>query len=280
MGLPRSIRPEEGCIVAGMLLLDGPIGTQLVAQGVPAPAPLWSAWALKNQPQAVGDLHRAYGAAGAQIHTANTFRCHERNAGSSWRELVAVAVRLARLGGGRVAGSIAPLRDCYRPDLSPPNPGPEHLQLAQALVAEGVDLLLVETHPELREALAATTAARSCASHVWSALTPGYDNSLMSPDQVADGARALADAGAKVVLVNCLPAAHALPYAAALAQTGLPWGIYANAGKPEEGLGWGEPGGPERYAGLAQAWLELGAQVIGGCCGTGPAHIAALNKLL
>lgn len=259
-----------------MLLLDGPIGTQLIAQGVPAPAPLWSAWALQRQPEAVGDLHRAYGAAGAQIHTANTFRCHERNAGSSWRELVRVAVKLARLGGGRVAGSMAPLEDCYRPDLSPQNPGPEHLQLAQALVAEGVDLLLVETHPRLREALTATTAARSCTPKVWSALTPGYDNSLLTPGQVADGARALADAGAQVVLVNCLPAARALPYAAAMAQTGLPWGIYANAGDAAAGLGWGDPDGPTRYAALAQAWRDLGAQVIGGCCGTGPAHIAAL----
>ena len=261
-----------------MLLLDGPIGTQLIAQGVPAPAPLWSAWALAQQPQAVADLHRAYGQAGADIHTANTFRCHERNAGASWRDLVRVAVRLARFGGGRVAGSMAPLEDCYRPDLSPPNPGPEHLQLAQALVEEGVDLLLVETHPHLQEALAATTAARSCTPEVWSALTPGYDNRLLTPAQVADGARALADAGAQVVLVNCLPAAHALPYAQALAGTGLPWGIYANAGAKEAGLGWGDPAGPARYAALARVWRALGAQIIGGCCGTGPGHIAALKS--
>lgn len=263
-----------------MLLLDGPIGTQLVAQGVPAPAPLWSAWALEHRPQAVADLHRSYGAAGAQVHTANTFRCHQRNAGPSWRELVRIAVSLARLGGGPVAGSLAPLEDCYRPDLSPPNPGPEHLMLAQALVEEGVDLLLVETHPYLPEALAATAAARSCTPEVWSALTPGFDNSLLTPRQVADGARALADVGAAVVLVNCLPAAHALPYARALAETGLPWGIYANAGEKQAGLGWGDPQGPERYAALAVVWQELGAQVIGGCCGTGPGHIAALKREL
>jgi S-methylmethionine-dependent homocysteine/selenocysteine methylase len=235
---------------------------------------------LKHRPQAVVDLHQAYCAAGAQVHTANTFRCHERNAGPSWRALVQVAVELAQVGGGRVAGSMAPLQDCYRPDLSPLNPGPEHLALAQALVEEGVDLLLVETHPHLSEALAATTAARSCISQVWSALTPGYDNSLMSPCQLADGARSLGDAGAEVVLVNCLPAAYALPYARALAETGLPWGIYANAGKPEDGLGWGDPRGPERYAEHATSWRDLGAQVIGGCCGTGPAHIAALRKHL
>ena len=193
--------------------------------------------------------------------------------------MVGIAVGLARLGGGRVAGSMAPLEDCYRPELSPPDPGPEHLQLARALVEEGVDLLLVETHPHLPEALAATTAARSCTPEVWSALTPGYDNSLLSPAQVADGARALADVGASVVLVNCLPAAHALPYAQALAGTGLPWGIYANAGEERAGLGWGDPRGPERYAALAVAWRELGAQVIGGCCGTGPGHTAAMRRV-
>lgn len=263
-----------------MVLLDGPIGTQLIAQGVPAAAPLWSAWALAHRPQAVGALHRAYGVAGAQVHSTNTFRCHARNAGPQWRALVSKAVALAREGGGRVAGSIAPLEDCYRPDLSPKDPGPEHARLAQALVQEGVDLLLVETHPHIPEALAATQAARACTDEVWSALTPGYDNRLLRPEQVADGARALVDAGASVVLVNCLPALGAMPYARALAQTGLPWGIYANAGDKADGLGWGDPKGPARYAALAQRWVDLGAQVLGGCCGTGPAHTAALKALL
>src|SRR5262245_12037015 len=103
-----------------LTVLDGPVGTELAARGVPTPAPLWSAWALVHAPEVVADIHRDYAAAGATVHTTNTFRTKRRSAPANWEELARKAVAIVRgtvPQGHRVAGSIAPLEDCYRPDL-------------------------------------------------------------------------------------------------------------------------------------------------------------------
>jgi S-methylmethionine-dependent homocysteine/selenocysteine methylase len=82
------------------------------------------------------------------------------------------------------------------------------------------------------------------------------------------------------VLVNCTPAARTIEYVERLAAIGVPFGAYANAGAAEEGIGWGETAeGPSRYAGYAEAWVRAGATLVGGCCGTGPAHVRALGRL-
>jgi len=95
---------------------------------------------------------------------------------------------------------------------------------------------------------------------------------------VAQGARAALDAGAACALVNCVPALHAMPYVRALGEVGAsPFGVYANAGEPADAIGWSAGAeGSARHEGLAAAWRDAGASVVGGCCGTGPAHVRAL----
>ena len=85
--------------------------------------------------------------------------------------------------------------------------------------------------------------------------------------------------GAATILVNCVPADRVLRYVVPLIERdlGVPIGVYANAGPRERGIGWGEPGGPERYADLAEAWVAAGVHLVGGCCGTDPDHIRALR---
>lgn len=265
-----------------LIVLDGPIGTMLEHLGVPTPPPLWSGHAVRHAPRALADLHRAYARAGATVHTAATFRTAPRTAGADADALTREAVALCRDAvpeGHRVAGSLAPLLDCWRPDLAPADPGPEHARQAERLATAGVDLLLVETFASPREAIAATRAAVRTGLPVWTALTPGFALDLLSPTELAQAARAVVNEGASRVLVNCLPAARAAPWIAALAAAGHPWGVYANAGGPEEGLRHGTPGAAARYAALAADWVRQGAEVIGGCCGTGPAHITALASL-
>ena len=133
---------------SAITLLDGPLGSELAARGVSTSLPLWSAAALDSAPEVVAAIHADYAAAGARVHTTNTFRTRPRDAGERWELLARRAVRLARdsvPAGHRVAGSIAPLADCYRPDLSPTDSRPEHRDLARLLAEEGVDLLLCET---------------------------------------------------------------------------------------------------------------------------------------
>ncbi len=117
------------------LLLDGATGTELERRGQPCPLPLWSSHALLACPDLVEAIHSEYARAGAEIITANSFRTQRRTLergaseyarlGDRDAELTALAVNLARSGAesGRsarwVAGSAAPLEDCYRPDLVP-----------------------------------------------------------------------------------------------------------------------------------------------------------------
>jgi S-methylmethionine-dependent homocysteine/selenocysteine methylase len=263
-------------------ILDGPMGTALLEAGVPTPAPRWSAAALELAPAAVAAVHAAHAGAGADVLTANTFRTTERAWGRGWAERVDQAVALARAAAGtgcRVAGSIAPLEDCYRPDLSPPDAGPEHAALAERLAAAGCDLLLCETFPHEAEALAAVRAGLRTGLPVWLALTAGPDADLLTPAQVGRAARRAVDLGAAAVLVNCVPASRTLPFVQALAGCGVPFGAYANAGAPEEGMGWGPaPDADARYLRFAATWVDVGATLIGSCCGTPASVTAALSR--
>jgi S-methylmethionine-dependent homocysteine/selenocysteine methylase len=224
----------------------------------------------------VAAVHRDYVAAGATVHTTNTFRTKRRSVGDRWEELLQRAVRIARdsVGELRVAGSIAPLEDCYRPDLSPGLASrEEHREVAQALARAGVDLLLCETFPNEVEAVVAAEEAVRTGLETWVSLLP------MTPDfPLRDTARRCVDVGASAVLINCLPAKDVLGRLDQLTNLGVPFGAYANAGDERDGYGWGAD--PElaarRYEELARQWIEAGATIVGGCCGTGPAHIARL----
>ncbi|MEM9070993.1 MAG: homocysteine S-methyltransferase family protein [Myxococcota bacterium] len=265
-----------------MIILDGPMGTELHARGVDTSLPLWSARALVHAPHVIAEIHRDYADAGATVHTTNTFRTRPRTLGDAWAKHAANAVAIARESvpsTHRVAGCIAPIEDCYRPDLSPGDRAERaHRELARVLAEAGANLLLCETFPHVGEAVAAVGAAVGTGVETWCALTAGPDAALMTPEEFAEGAMQVVDAGAKAVFINCTAATLALPYLDAIASLDVAKGVYANAGTADDEIGWTaspEPGA-ERYAALAQQWRDAGATLIGGCCGTTPAHIASL----
>jgi S-methylmethionine-dependent homocysteine/selenocysteine methylase len=263
------------------------MGTALEARGIELPAPLWTAVGIIDHPDAVADVHREYAAAGAQVHTTASFRTTARALAGTphagrWRQLVADAVRLCRQGAGEhatVAGSIAPLEDCYRPDLTPDAGAlrEEHTALAQALAAAGVDLLLVETMPTLRELAIATRCAAASGLPVWSAITLGPDGEFFDRDAVLTAAATAEDAGAEAFGLNCMPPALITPLLEAIADARQ---------RPPRLLAYGNalfPGHdlitPDEYLAHARRWRELGAQILGTCCGTSPAHLEALGAL-
>ncbi|TWU34459.1 homocysteine S-methyltransferase family protein [Novipirellula artificiosorum] len=269
-----------------LTILDGPLGTELSARGVSIDSPSWSAEAIRMAPETIAQIHRDYVAAGATIHTANTFRTRRRAVGRPWREMTDRAVQIAKQSvpkTHRVAGSIAPIHDCYRPDLSPRDPRSEHREMATQLVDSGCDLLICETFPSPREARIATEEAVRTGLETWVALTAGPNTDLMTPPQMAQAALQMVEAGAAAVLVNCTPASQSARFLQAIANTGIavPIGVYANAGSLQERIGW-EPlteAGIAQYQQYARTWVEIGATLIGGCCGTGPRHIQALTEL-
>lgn len=269
-------------------LLDGPLGTELEARGVPPVRDCWSAEAIETAPDMITAIHRDYAQKGCVVHTTNTFRTNRRASGNAWLERTRTAVKLTRQAvpqHHQIAGSIAPVEDCYRPDLSPgAKAEPEHYEMATALSEAGCDLLLCETFCDPEETISATKAAVSCDLETWVALTAGPKTNLMTAREMARLATRVVDLGATAVLVNCTPAAETRRFLEAIVKTGIPVpvGAYANAGSPDDNIGWRadcEPG-CQAYANFAKSWVHTGATIIGGCCGTGPGHMAAIREQL
>jgi len=278
------------------LLLDGAMGTELQRRGADTRLPLWSARSLEERPDLVSAIHREEAAAGADVLTANTFRTHRRTLekgglGARSRELTALAVRLAREAAetsGRevfVAGSLAPLEDCYRPDLVPDDAAldREHAEQASALAEAGADLILCETHNTVRELAAAARAAKATALPFVASMATDGTGRLLSGEPIENAVTALEPFEPDALSINCVPAAHLALDLARLAAVapGVPLAAYGNLGLPADDLGWAftEELSPEAYAGHARRWLALGTRLVGGCCGTTPRHTAALRRL-
>lgn len=286
------------------LLLDAALGSELTRRGVATPLPLWSAAAVRDAPDAIAALHADHVAAGAEIVTTATFRTTRRalakavamgdrrlegrNLAAEARTLVARAVLLARRAAPPfVAGSIAPLEECYDPQLVPDDAtlAREHAWLARDLADAGVDLLLLETMNTVREAVAAARAARATGLPVIVGFVCGSDGRLMSGETVAAAARALLAERIDGLAINCTPVASIEPPLRELCDAvagRVPIGAWGNIGRTDDIVGWTttDDCSPAQYAAAAARWLELGAHLIGGCCGTTPAHLAALRELL
>lgn len=280
------------------LLLDGATGTELNRRGVDTSLPLWSAAAIESSPGVLARIHADYAAAGAEVVTANTFRTHERNlraGGIHGRaaDWTARAVEIAREAAPQawIAGSQAPLEDCYSPQLTPDDDAlrAEHVQMAANLAAAGVDLILIETQPTIREAMAAARAAASTGlpfmvSFVCGNFVCGGDGRLLSSESLAAAAEAVLAFHPCALLVNCAPARIIEPLLCELRSAcgELPIGGYANVGEADPIQGWRntDADDPVRYAAYASTWLAAGARLIGGCCGTTPEHVRMLRQSL
>ena len=276
------------------LLLDGATGTELYRRGVDISLPLWSARAILEAPKTLLQIHVDYLRAGADIITANTFRTHRRNLkqaglGERAQQLTRRAVEIARRAiestGSRalVAGAIAPLEDSYSPQRTPPAAtlAVEHSVMANCLAACGVDALLVETMNSVREAVAATRAAVATGRPTLASVMCARDGRLLSGEPLATAAKALTALQPDALLINCVPAPELhRPLTTLRAHTSLPVGAYGNVGYLNNDGNWMQTDAvqPEAYAAYARHWREAGAMLIGGCCGTTPAHIAALRK--
>lgn len=291
-----------------VLVLDGPMGTELERRGLALTLPLWSAQALSDAPELVEDIHLEYLRAGADVITTNTFRTNPRafaavgEPASRAAEATKLAVSLARRAlarfaaeapatrlAPRIAGSIATVEDCYRPDLVPEREAllQEHMRHADVLAAAGVDLLLVETMNTVGEAEAAVTAAHATGLPVWVSFVgrPGDREGarIYSGEPFAAGVEATVRAGASRVGVNCMFADDVAPALRELRRhTDLPLLAYANGGLFDAQGRWAPDAAltPRRYGERVAEWLSLGATVVGGCCGTNPTHIGAIRGVV
>jgi homocysteine S-methyltransferase len=275
------------------ILLDGATGTELNIRGVPTRLPLWSAWALLESPETLEAIHLDYLQAGAEVLTANTFRTHRRNLeaagmGARARELTGLAVEIARraierhrlVGGGHawVAGSLAPLEDCYSPDLVPPQAQveAEHSEMATNLASAGADLILIETMNTIREAKAAARSARATGLPFVVSFVLRTDGNLFSGEPLEQAVEAVSPHAPDLMGINCTPSTMITEALLKLqGLTAIPVSGYGNIGHVEDIVGWEttEDVSPAGYGALAARWAKMGIRMIGGCCGTGPEHI-------
>lgn len=287
-----------------VVLLDGGMGQELIHRAGDRPTPLWSTTVMMEHPGLVRAVHDDYFAAGATFATTNTYAIHrDRLEGTGFEDRFAAlhAQALAEAtaareaaGHGRIAGSIGPLVASYRPDVHPPHAEAvaKYAEVARE-IAPQVDLILCETVSSLAHARAVLEGAKAAGKPVWLALTVDDEDGsrLRSGEPVADAAQLAAAEGVEAVLANC-SAPEAMPAAlAAMASAGLPFGAYANGftritkeflqDKPTvDALHAREDLTPEAYAAHVMGWVAMGATIVGGCCETGPAHIAALRRAL
>lgn len=288
-----------------LVLLDGGVATELQRAGLSVQAPWWATRALLTDAnrRILQTAHEAYLAAGARVITANTFRANLRalrqtrldDAGQAWMVHAAVGVASAARNSARVqaavvAGSIGPAEDCYRPDLVPPDGDlrAEHGWLVQQLTRSGVGLFLIETMNTLREARIALEQALSVGGRAWVSFVCADGATLLSGEKLADAALAVARDGAEAVLVNCTSPANTETALGVLSEvrpsligaypniedrTSLPGHQHVDRYLPPTL-------DPDEFAELLAGWrARYHLDILGGCCGTSPAHLAALSRV-
>jgi S-methylmethionine-dependent homocysteine/selenocysteine methylase len=277
-------------------VLDGAMGSELLRLGGQAAATLWGVGTLLEQPALIREVHRRYAEAGAEALATATFRIAPyslRRIGLATRtaELAHLAVCLAREGaeqagrGALVLASQTTLEDCYRPDLVPGDDvlAVEHRATAEALAAAGPDGLLLETFNTVREARIAAEAATATGLPVIVSFTCIPDGKLLSGENARAAAEAVVIPGVAAVGVNCTRVPDLLAALTRVAEgCTLPLVAYANNAWYDADSAWleAQPLEPQRYAFCARGWLAAGARMVGGCCGTTPAHIAAVADMV
>ncbi len=281
-----------------VLVADGATGTTLQRAGLPAGAAP-ERWNLKR-PDAIRDLHRGYVAAGADLILTNTFggnryrlerdglvdRAHEINVAA------ATLAREAADGAGRVvfvAGDIGPTGQMLAPlgTLSYDDAAAAFAAQAEALVAGGVDVLLVETMSDLNEAKAAIEGVRQVSADVPLLVTMSFDTKgrTMMGVKPEQAATTLASLPVDVIGANCGRTLDETLTAIRKMRTTLPNAILM--AKPNAGLPHNEGGDlvydvtPAVMAEYAQRFVaEAGVKIFGGCCGSTAEHIQAVAAAL
>jgi len=296
---------EELLAADSCVMLDGGTGTELArvlpAAGRQHDEALWGTWSLVHAPDLVKGVHRSYVDIGCDVISTNTWglagEMHGRapvglGAPVHWMDVARRGIRIGREAiseGGR-AGETA-LAFSINGDVENEERKEFLSLLPRVFDDDRPDLILVETITLLRNGLTygAIESLVETGIPVWASFRRcrhgvcgvfGQHWGGPEGDEFGRAVRRLEDIGVMALLVNCLPPDHVsgmLPWLRDF--TDLPLGVYPNLGYYTAD-GWSfdkSVGGPE-YAGLATAWRAEGAQMIGGCCGVRPEHLAAAGE--
>lgn len=275
-----------------IIVADGATGTMLLAAGMPrGKSP--EAWMMEN-PDPIRDLHRAYVEAGSDLILACTFgatrtRLERYGLAERVAEVNRRAIELAREAAGDeiyVAADIGPLGELLAPlgRVTYEQAVEIYAEQAAALAGTDVDVLYIETMSDLNEVRAAVEGLRHGAPGIpiFASLsfdTHGRTNMGVRPEQAAE---ALLGLGVAALGANCGATLEMTLEAIARMHEVAPQApliAKPNAGVPRiEGTAVVYDTTPEDMADYARRFVALGARIVGGCCGSTPAHIAAIAK--
>ncbi len=278
------------------LLADGAMGTMLHERGIGFDE-CFDALNLSD-PAMVGDIHRAYIAAGAQVIYTNTFGANRYKLSEHGLEDQVAAVNRAGVELARrvvagsfrdvlVAGDVGPLGVRLAPygRVQPQQARQAFAEQIAALCAAGADLIVLETFSDLYEIREAVAAAREvCDLPVVATVTFTRDDRTVLGDTPAAVAHLLAECNADVIGANCSGGPAQLQRILEQMRQAVPearFAIKPNAGWPEHVAGRVMyTAHPDYFGEYAETFARLGVRLMGGCCGTTPEHITAMQQRL
>ena len=297
-------------VLRGVRVIDGGLATELEYQGARIDGPLWSAHVLEDEPEKLVAVHRAYIAAGAECLATCSYQVSrmgyaevglppERADAALLRSVELARTAIAEFPGRRVlvAGSLGPYGaalhnggeyhgnyDCSYADLVKFHR--ERIEIfAGATGPQRPDLLAFETFPSLEEARAVGEALSPWPGlRAWFSFSCRDEQRVSHGESVADCAGLVAGFPQTVAIgVNCVPPQW-IPSLIGELRKGSekPVLVYPNSGEgwDAERRCWTGTSDPAEFGAQAAEWFRAGAQMVGGCCRTRPAHIAEVARQL
>lgn len=294
--------PEKNLFLALLesgkpILSDGAMGTILHQRGVGFD----ECFDQLNitQPGLVAEIHREYIEAGSQIIQTNTFGANRYKLARHGLEneverINRAGVELARRVVAAsykpvlIAGDIGPLGVRLAPfgRVQPEQARAAFDEQIAALASAGVDLLIIETMSDLLEITTAIISAREMVPHlpIVASMTFTRDDRTLLGDSPSKVALTLHEAGATVIGVNCSGGPNQILRILKQMRSAVPEAYFSampNAGWPEQiGGRLMYPAGPDYFGEYALSFWDSGTRLMGGCCGTTPAHIAAMSRAI
>ena len=278
-------------------ILDGAVGTELIQCGEKLPKYIWSANTNLTNPSLIYKIHKNYIQAGADYITTNTFRTTPRafkktglsikEAYSKSKQSFDLALRAAKKATSKkikILGSIAPLEDCYSPQLFPGKKiaTKEFEEIGEWFNDKKIDYFLLETMNSIIETKICLKTIQKFNIPIWVSFNLLNSHQIRSGENLVDAINLIKKFPVNYLLLNCSPLERTCDALQIIIKNwSLKWGIYPN-------LGIGEPSPDgiinkystnKEFLNLIIQSINLGASVVGGCCGTSPKHIRLIKNM-
>lgn len=281
------------------LIMDGAMGTELMRRGIELPLPLWSSMSNIDQFDQVMNIHKDYIEAGSDILTTNTFRTTPRTfikAGYSQNEseiiseqccnmAIEAAKHAVKKENTLIAGSVAPLEDCYEPLHFPGKEiaKKEFQLIIDRIIGKGVDILLFETMGNYEEIESALQVSNHVDIQRWLSIVLKNKNSILDGTELQKVVELANKNKIDMVLINCTPVNIILEALDIfLGYRKGKWGVYPNAGEnmPTKDGEFVSKLDDESICKAIQGYITLGASVVGSCCGSTPNTVRKISNMI